>query len=36
MGCVMLLLGENSAPLQETDLDLAKTAAHFLGRQMES
>ena len=36
MGCVMLLLGENSAPLQETDLGLAKTAAHFLGSQMES
>ena len=36
MGCVMLLLGENDSPLQETDQDLAKLAAGFLGRQMES
>lgn len=36
MGCVMLLLGENGAPLQEVDQSLAKTAANFLGRQMES
>ena len=36
MGCVMLLLGENDAPLQESDQGLAKLAAGFLGRQMES
>ena len=36
MGCVMLLLGENDSPLQETDQDLTKLAAGFLGRQMES
>ena len=36
MGCVMLLLGENDTPLQESDQHLARTAAGFLGRQMES
>ncbi len=36
MGCVMLLLGENDLPLQESDQALAGTAAGFLGRQMES
>ncbi|MBQ3194795.1 MAG: recombinase family protein [Oscillospiraceae bacterium] len=36
MGCVMLLLGEGDAPLQEADQGLAKIAAGFLGRQMES
>ena len=36
MGCVMLLLGEGDSPLQEADQSLAKTAAGFLGRQMES
>ena len=36
MGCVMLLLGEGDAALQEADQTLAKTAAGFLGRQMES
>ena len=36
MGCVMLLLGENDSPLQEADQYLARTAAGFLGRQMES
>ena len=36
MGCVMLLLGENDAPLQEADQGLAKLAAGFLGKQMES
>ena len=35
MGCVMLLLGEGDGPLQEADQSLAKTAAGFLGRQME-
>ena len=36
MGCVMLLLSENDQPLQEADQGLTKTAAGFLGRQMES
>ena len=36
MGCVMLLLEEHDNPLQESDQGLAKTAAGFLGRQMES
>ena len=35
MGCVMLLMGENSQPLQEGDQKLAQTAALFLGKQME-
>ncbi len=36
MGCVMLLLGENSPPLAESDQRLAQTVAGFLGKQMES
>ena len=36
MGCVMLLLDESGSPLQESDQSLAKTAAGFLGLQMES
>jgi len=36
MGCVMLLLDEKDAPLQEADQSLTKLAAGFLGRQMES
>ena len=36
MGCVMLLLSEGASPLQEADQGLAKTAAGFLGKQMES
>ena len=36
MGCVLLLLGEGDAPLQEADQSLAKTVAGFLGKQMES
>ena len=36
MGCVMLLLGENDEPLAEADQGIAKAAAGFLGRQMES
>ena len=36
MGCVMLLMGENDNPLQESDQCLAKTAAGFLDRQMEN
>ena len=36
MGCVLLLLSEGDSPLQEADQRLAKTAAGFLGKQMES
>ena len=36
MGCVMLLLGDGDAPLEEADQNLAKTVADFLGKQMES
>ena len=36
MGAVLLLLGENDSPLKEADQCLARTAAGFLGRQMES
>ena len=36
MGCVLLLLGENDKPLQEADQTLARTAAGFLGKQLES
>ena len=34
--CVLLLLGENDSPLQEADQGLVKTAAGFLGKQMEN
>ncbi len=36
MGCVMMLLEENGAPLSPSDQTLAQTVAEFLGRQMES
>ena len=36
MGCVMLLLEDSDAPLRETDQELAKIAAGFLGKQMEN
>ena len=36
MGCVMILLGENDEALQESDQGLVRTAAGFLGKQMES
>lgn len=36
MGCVMLLLGEGDSPLQESDQSLTRTAAGFLGMQMEN
>jgi len=36
MGCVMLLLDEDTDPLQEADQRLAQTMAGFLGKQMES
>ena len=36
MGAVLLLLGEGDSPLKEADQCLARTAAGFLGKQMES
>jgi len=36
MGCVMLLMGENSRPLEESDQKLVQTVAGFLGKQMEN
>ena len=36
MGCVMLLLDEDAAPLTEADQKLAQTVAGFLGKQMEN
>ena len=36
MGCVMLLLGENSTPPAEADQKVVQTVAGFLGKQMES
>ena len=36
MGCVMLLLDEGDAPLQEAEQGLAQTVAGFLGKQMEN
>ena len=36
MGCVMLLMGEDGAPMAEADQRLAQTVAGFLGKQMES
>ena len=36
MGAVLLLLGENDNPLQAADQNLVRTAAGFLGRQMEN
>ena len=36
MGCVMLLMGEDSTPPAESDQTLAQTVAGFLGKQMES
>lgn len=36
MGCVMLLLGEDTTPPAEADQQLAQTIAGFLGKQMES
>ena len=36
MGCVMLLLGEDGAPMAEADQKLVQTVAGFLGKQMES
>ena len=36
MGCVMLLMNDEDAPLAEADQRLAQTVAGFLGRQMEN
>ena len=36
MGCVLLLMDEDSQPLLESDQQLAQTVAGFLGKQMES
>ena len=36
MGCVMLLMGEDSAPMAEAEQTLVQTVAGFLGKQMES
>ena len=36
MGCVMLLMNDEDAPLAEADQRLAQTVAGFLGKQMES
>lgn len=36
MGCVLLLLGDGDGPLQASDQSLTKTAAGFLGKQMEN
>ena len=36
MGCVMLLMGEDSAPVTEADQKVTQTIAGFLGKQMES
>ena len=36
MGCVMLLMGDDRTPMQESDQKLAQTVAGFLGKQMES
>ena len=36
MGAVLLLMGENGVPMQESDQKLAQTVANFLGKQLES
>ena len=36
LGCVMMLLEENSELLGESDQRLVSTVAEFLGKQMES
>ena len=36
MGCVMLLMGEDGAPVTEADQKITQTIAGFLGKQMES
>jgi len=36
MVCVMLLMGEDSAPVTDADQKITQTIAGFLGKQMES
>ncbi len=36
MGCVMVLMDENSTPMGEAEQKVCQTVAGFLGRQMES
>ncbi len=36
LGCVMLLMEDNTAPMQEAEQKLVQTMAGFLGKQMES
>ena len=36
MGCVMVLMNDNSAPVGETEQKICQTVAGFLGLQMES
>ena len=36
MGCVMVLMDDNSAPVGETEQKVCQTVAGFLGKQMES
>ena len=36
MGCVMLLMGDDTTPLPEAEQKLVQTVAGFLGKQMES
>ena len=36
MGCVMLLMNENTVPMPESDQKLVQTVAGFLGKQMEN
>ena len=36
MGCVMLLMGEDTAPFTEADQKLTQTIAGFLGKQIET
>jgi AbrB family transcriptional regulator (stage V sporulation protein T) len=36
MGCVLLLLDDGDTPLKEADQLLARTAAGFLGKQLEN
>ena len=36
MGCVMLLMADDTTPLPEAEQKLVQTVAVFLGKQMES
>jgi hypothetical protein len=35
MGCVMVLLDDQSSPVGETEQKVCQTVASFLGKQME-